>query len=582
VELALKVEESFRFPQDIEWGFEDGAVYVLQSRPVTTIPPRWTRDESAERYPNAITPLTWDFVDAGFHESLKYSFRLMGLPAYDGKWFAAHNHYVYGNQNAVELYGRRAPLGIGSLTELAAALPGLAKRFRWVQELPDRWYRDLDHHLVQMGRFTAQPLDKLSESEIWDFVREVNEHGTRYFLPNIAISITQSALYQQLRALLNVAIGEAAAARLFPDVTGYCRTKTGAINAELYELVQMIRSEPRLADLIRTGESRGLIRDGALQRFPEFHRRLEKLLRDHGHREVEFDAYYPTWIDAPWVVLDNLKQLLQNDALEDPADKERRLKARMQAAERSLFDKLPRKFHFFFSELLRLTREYTRLDDLEHYHTTRLTVPVRRGLLELGRRFARRGVVGEPRDIFFAHEKQISAALSADSDSGWRTLRDQVGRQKAAFFRDKARAPEWVLGEEDVRGWQGDSLCGIPGSPGQAEGAVYRVDGADDFAGFPQGAVLIARTTNPSWTPMFYSACAVVTESGGPLSHGAVTAREAGIPAVMSVRGSMSKLANGQRVRVDGTRGLVFCSARRRNQDLEISQDSFGRRKQST
>jgi pyruvate,water dikinase len=230
----------------------------------------------------------------------------------------------------------------------------------------------------------------------------------------------------------------------------------------------------------------------------------------------------------------------------------------MQQAERELYDLLPREFHFFFSEILRLTRDYTRLDDLEHYHTTRLTVLVRRGVLELGRRLADSGVLSEARDIFFAHEDQVTAALEADSGPGWRVFADQVAEQKAAFEKDRDETPEWVLGGGGCPEATGECLTGIPGSAGEAEGPVYRVDGADDFAGFPRGAVLIARTTNPSWTPLFYSAAAVITESGGPLSHGAVTAREVGIPAVMSVRGSVSALRNGQRVRVDGTRGRVL------------------------
>ena len=85
----------------------------------------------------------------------------------------------------------------------------------------------------------------------------------------------------------------------------------------------------------------------------------------------------------------------------------------------------------------------------------------------------------------------------------------------------------------------------------------------DDFAAFPKGAVLVARTTNPTWTPLFYNAVAVVTESGGPLSHGAVTAREMQIPAVMSVRNCMSALKNGDTVHVDGSRGQVTLIAPR-------------------
>jgi pyruvate,water dikinase len=86
---------------------------------------------------------------------------------------------------------------------------------------------------------------------------------------------------------------------------------------------------------------------------------------------------------------------------------------------------------------------------------------------------------------------------------------------------------------------------------------VFIVLTPEDFAKFPRGAVLVARTTNPTWTPLFYSAAAVITESGGPLSHGAVTAREMGIPAAMSVKQCLSRLQNGQRVRVDGSAGRV-------------------------
>ena len=185
-------------------GFAGGQLFLLQSRPITTIPPRWTRDESAERFPNVITPLTWDFVDSGFHRSLHYSFGLMGFPPFNGKWFGMHGHYIYGNQNAVELYGRRAPFLAQNLEELRAAIPKLREEFRWVQELPVAWARDLDFYLISIGRFMAEPLADKSLGEVWGFVRAVNEHGAGYFLPNIAISITQSTLYRLLHRLLQM------------------------------------------------------------------------------------------------------------------------------------------------------------------------------------------------------------------------------------------------------------------------------------------------------------------------------------------------------------------------------------------
>ena len=101
-------------------------------------------------------------------------------------------------------------------------------------------------------------------------------------------------------------------------------------------------------------------------------------------------------------------------------------------------------------------------------------------------------------------------------------------------------------------------LYGIAGSPGRATGPVFQVHGPAEFARFPANAILVARTTNPAWTPLFYSAAGVIVESGGPLSHGAVTARELGLPAVMAVRDALATLRDGQIVTVDGSRGEVL------------------------
>lgn len=95
------------------------------------------------------------------------------------------------------------------------------------------------------------------------------------------------------------------------------------------------------------------------------------------------------------------------------------------------------------------------------------------------------------------------------------------------------------------------------GSPGEVEGDGFAVHGPEDFASFPNGAILVARTTNPAWTALFYQATGVITESGGAVSHGAVTARELGLPAVMAVPEATSRFVSGERVRINGSAGLV-------------------------
>ena len=556
-ELLKTVEETARFPQDIEWGFAGADLHLLQSRPVTTIPARWTRDESAERFPNVITALNWDFVEAGFHRSLNYSFSLMNFPPFDGKWFGMHDHYIYGNQNAVEIYGRRTQVAPKTIEELEAAIPLLRESFRWVQELPVLWSRDLDDYLIRIGRFQIQDLEEEDLAGAWKFVHQVNQLGAEYFLPNIAISIAHGGLYRTLHQILSLAVPEDAN-NIFDSLMAFCETKTGSINKELFELATLVRSQPDLEAALAEKDAKKIIDEGVLDGWPDFAQRFDKFLSDHGHREIDFDAYQPTWVEVPWVVLDNVRLILQTPMEPTPYEKERELKVRMQQTEVELYSRLPEGLHFFFAEILRLARLYTSLDDLEHYQTTRLTIPMRKGLLVCGERLCEKGVLDDPTDIFFARLEDLDQAVEEDSPSCWQAVSAAVEKEKESYLQARQQDPDWILGQEQAEESDGEALSGLPGSPGVAEGEVCLVLGVEDMGRFPSGSVLVARTTNPTWTPLFYSAVAVITESGGPLSHGAVTAREMQIPAVMSVKGTLSKLKNGQRVRVDGTQGKVY------------------------
>ncbi|GLI36859.1 hypothetical protein KI811_17850 [Geobacter hydrogenophilus] len=558
-ELMRRVEAYYGYPQDIEWGIEGGQLWLLQARPITRIPPRWTRDESAERFPSVITPLAWDLVEEGFHQSLAYSFELMGLPPFHGKWFALFDNYVYGNQNAVEIYaeGTARALSVRSAEELIAALPTLRSRYGWVQDLPFAWSRDLDRYLLGLGELMAEPLAGLPVDRLWDYVLRVKRLGAEYFLPNIAISITQRTLYKLVYGIVEAAVGKQAAAGCFDRLLAYCETKTGFVNKELYRLARKIAQRPRLANTLRSSESRTFLARGGFSQEPDIAALFQRFLQDHGHREVEFDPYHATWLEAPWLVLENLKVMLDSH-LEDPAEKERSLKIAMAETERQLVAVLPEGLRFPVQELLRLARVYTSLDDIEHYQTTRLTLPFRRGLRAMGEALMAMGVVQEPMDVFFASAAMLDHAVRANTATVWQDLAEQISRGKEHYLANRTRSPEWELGRTATAAGTSGEYTGLPGSPGMASGPVFKVFSHDDFADFPAGAVLVARTTNPAWTPLFYKACAVITESGGPLSHGAVTAREVGLPAVMSVRGVLENLMNGQMVTVDGTVGRVI------------------------
>lgn len=549
VNLVAQVEAHYGWPQDIEWGVAGGTLVLLQSRPITAIAPRWTRDESAERFPNAVTPLTWDLVDAGFHQSLNHSFRLMGLPPYEGKWFALFDHYVYGNQSAVELYARRAPVTIGSVAELQAKLPALLARFAWVRDLPSAWHGDLPAYLAELGRLAAEPVEQYDPRALWDHLERVNRLGTRYFLPNIAISIGHGLLHRSLQTLLGLLAGDEEARRWTAELVA-CETMTTRVNAGLRELAQRVRTEPATRAALGAEDAATLLASPRARGTP-FWDAFWAFVADHGHRETDFDAYHPTWGEATWVVLEHVR------ALADVPTAPSRSAPPTPELEAGIVSRLPPPLRDFGAALIRLAREYTALDDLEHYHTTRLSPLIRRVVRELGRRLAARDLVADPLDPFFARRDALAHAVAANAPGEWRALSDAIARAKASYLAAARTAPPWVPGETTVAPADATSYVGIPGSPGVAEGEVFVVRGVEDFAAFPKGAVLVARTTNPAWTPLFYAAAAVVAESGGPLSHGAVTAREMRIPAVMAVRGATQTLRNGERVRVDGAAGRV-------------------------
>ena len=551
--LARQAEAHFGFPQDIEWAYEGSALYLLQSRPITRFAPRWTRDESAERFPNPVTPLTWGLCEAGFHQSLNYSFALMGLPPLHDPWFSKKDGYIYGNQNAVRVYAGRLPLApLRNTASLNTFIEsgGLA-HYTWISELPTRWMNDLDHYLLELGRYNAIDYTGKTLAESWRILQDINDLGTAYFLPNIAISLTQTLLYRVLRHVLDL-LEPASAQDTFDRLISVVETKTGAVNRAMWQLSRCLRAHPELINT-RYHDAESL--NNALDAYPDVRDDFARFLTQHGHREVDFDAYHPTWLEAPQTVFTQIQMMAsQDDSARDEQYWDK--KSAMYASERELLARAPAGLRFFLQELICLTRTYTALDDIEHYQTTRLTLPFRRAARAIGEHLVQQGALDEAMDIYFLPPAELEHAITSGD---YHSLRATAAREKTAYQDACARAPAWEYGTDSTPETDGaSSWQGLGGSPGSISGEVFIITDPAQFADFPQGAILVARTTNPAWTPLFYHAAGVITESGGPLSHGAVTARELGIPAVMGIRDACYRLTNGQRVKIDGSLGRVI------------------------
>jgi pyruvate,water dikinase len=460
----------------------------------------------------------------------------------------------------VELIGSIRPLRARNAQELAAEIPELHRRYAWVLDLPIWWVRDLDRYLIRLGRLSATPLDDADIPTIWQHTLEVLDVATDYFQPNISISMTQAFLHRLLHALVGMLVGPERALGTVDGLLAGCETKTAVVNRELHTLAQLAARTPALRQSLLDGGS-GFAERGRLSPYPEFAARFQRFLEDHGHREMDMDYYHPTWSGQPGIVLDAIALILRSDSSEDPAETARKLRQRYAETEHAFITGLPNDLRFFFRELIRLARTYTALDDLEHYQTTRVNPIARRAAIAMGRRLQERGILDAPEDVFFFRKSDLDQLAAAYPKEDRAALREKASTAKRSYDASKQQTPPWSLEETPATLEATTALRGLPGSPGRVTGPVFLVLEPSDFARFPKNAILVARTTNPAWTPLFYSASGLITESGGPLSHGAVTAREMRLPAVMSVRGVMGRLQDGQVVTVDGTNGTVAVEA---------------------
>jgi pyruvate,water dikinase len=272
---------------------------------------------------------------------------------------------------------------------------------------------------------------------------------------------------------------------------------------------------------------------------------FQLFLEKYGHRELEFDYYFPTWAEKPEVLMEsnvtNKNHMTQKESYE----------IGLKTLQEVLSHVSAENFAYMY-ELIQLTVQFTELDDEEHFQTTRVNLLARRAAKSLGEKLK----LNDPYDVFFLTKEELLMLDESFEENN--ELIEKLQNRRNDYQHLLETNPTWdISGEEEEEIVDPSALKGVPGSAGSVEGNIFIVKSVDEFKNVPDGAILVTRTTNPAWTTLFYNAKALITESGGPLSHGAVTAREVGIPAVMSVKNAMSILKTGDKVIVDGTHGLV-------------------------
>ncbi|HEX3303755.1 MAG TPA: PEP-utilizing enzyme [Thermomicrobiales bacterium] len=309
---------------------------------------------------------------------------------------------------------------------------------------------------------------------------------------------------------------------------------------------------------------------------------LGRYLDEFGYRSDLFDIMTPTWRENLLIPLAAVRAYLMN-GFNTSADHDAKARAADEAlnAARGRLASYPEPVRQQFEAMVRAGRVAASLQEDHNFYIDQHSVAWTRLLfLQIGGRLAAAGVLDSRDDIFMIRLDEIRDLLSNPIDDSIRgQTRKTVAERGAGIEHAMTLTPPPFLGPppeaptEDnviVRGmdrfWGAPprpaegpgQLMGNAGSRGVATGEAFVAHNLSDATNLQPGQILIAMTTMPAWTPFFGVAAAVVTETGGPLSHCAVVAREYGIPAVVGAAGAMSAIQPGQRITVDGGRGIVL------------------------
>ncbi|MDQ3936804.1 MAG: PEP-utilizing enzyme [Actinomycetota bacterium] len=384
----------------------------------------------------------------------------------------------------------------------------------------------------------------------------------------------------------------------FSDV---CNDLLGLSRFEAYELMK--RSDPTLlegttllADVGRRAEgdpevaaALELPAGEALEKLRGswFQEELDRFLDAEGYRSGSYDLSDPTWREMPELVVGLVKGIIETD--HDPVAEEREFQDWRKERIEELRGRLDGDRLEEFDRWLALAERAYPLNETHNGLVfERPMAMARYAALEGGRRLADAGRLSEVDEVFHlrAHEL-VSGLRGEDGDLGalaaerrreheramtldppqliggeppdppYHALPDAVGAALKAIIDQT----EEMLGVPPQRA-RDDELSGSPGSPGSGEGPARVVRSLDEFDRVRPGDVLVCPLTGPAWTVLFPQVAALVTDSGGPLSHAAIVAREYGVPSVVGTVDGTRRLQDGQRVAVDGTTGVVRILAR--------------------
>ncbi len=579
-QLGRRIEAYFGAPQDIEWCLVDDAFQIVQSRPITTLFPVPVASDDEHHV----------YVSVGHQQMMTDAMKPLGLSMW--QLTAARPMLDAGGRLFVdvakELGAPRLRAGLLALGRsdplIGASLQSIVERDfiptrpddgpvgapAW--EAPETIETDpaIVAELVERSEASLAALKRdirgKSGSALFDFIRaDVAELKRLLFEPrSLQVIIAAVRATWKLNEQLATSLGEKNVVdTLTRSVPGNVTSEMGLA---LLDVADVIRPHPDVVTFLRHVEDDTFLHElPALDGGREVRDAIVGYLDTCGMRCVgEIDITRPRWSERPTLllptILANIKNFGPGEAArrfergwQQAAEKEQEVLARLrvlpdgeqQAEEAEALIARIRTFAGY--------REYPKYQMVSRYFV------YKEALLHEAERLVHARLLREAEDIFYLRFEELEDVVRTNElDDGL------IGRRKEAFRAFQALTPPRVLTSdgEVVVGTYGrvdvppGALVGLAVSAGTVEGRARVVlDMAE--AGLEPDDILVTAFTDPSWTPVFVTVKGLVTEVGGLMTHGAVIAREYGLPAVVGVEDATQLIRDGQRIRVDGTNGYV-------------------------
>ena len=592
--LMLRVYEALgqgEQHQDVEWVFDGKGFVIVQARPVTVLP-RYTYAEikdqpdiwssSGLRDSNAMvqSKLNWRVAELHLTTNTIEPIRFTGYPLvpgvqyirlfegrvyvnltafqwldYDSVGLDPHDYESsFGYPVAIQIKGKSPYHGIVGMKRLRRLLK-LQLKLLGIWRHDQQFYIRVTSLTESWQRSGFRDVQDLECIDLYNTLTGLMKEATVVFYAMMA-----AAIYPHI--VLTKALHKYFPSKENGIINGLMAGKAQITSAEQgYRLMELAELADHDQDAQRFlySKDESLVLEKELKDNSPFKQAFYAFLTEFGHRGTdELDIINPRWGENPAYLLQTIRNSMNTADVSV-------LKARQQEIHLRAWLEVRRKVPIYRRPLLKYwlkrATKGAEMREMSKSVLVRVFGSFRMLALELGRRFEVRGIIQQQNDIFHCAWSEIFSILRKEWEG--KGLADLVAeRQDIRRKLEETSLPVLIVGEvpkheERIKLSKGSSLKGFGVASGRAVGRARLIYHPRDGESLEYGDVLVAPSTDPAWTPLFLRAAAVVMETGGVISHGAIVAREYGIPAVVNVLGVMKLISDGQTIEVDGDEGKI-------------------------